>query len=82
MHIEHIGFLSRILIQVLNQRCVFKERSVVLLKQQYVPDMDKHISNFFDDTWRQRVQCAWLKVEECKSHVSIRTLSYFSKWKR
>ena len=23
-----------------------------------------------------------LKVEECKSHVLIRTLSYFSKWKR
>ena len=22
------------------------------------------------------------KVEECKSHVLIRTLSYFSKWKR
>ena len=23
-----------------------------------------------------------LKVEECKSHVLIRSLSYFSKWKR
>ena len=23
-----------------------------------------------------------VKVEECKSHVLIRTLSYFSKWKR
>ena len=24
----------------------------------------------------------YIKVEECKSHVLIRTLSYFSMWKR
>ena len=29
-----------------------------------------------------RANLIQIKVEECKSHVLIRTLSYFSKWKR
>ena len=37
---------------------------------------------------QQDIECSYVryfgrvKVEECKSHVLIRTLSYFSKWKR
>ena len=63
-------------IKIANKPVFFKDFAENI-KQLY--DDDEKLIHFADTGLSTK---QYLKVEECKSHVLIRTLSFFSKWKR